>query len=136
MASKSPVIPARSGGDGVRLRTSDGRQLRLHSATDPVAEAERWIRGSGDELPGAFLVIGFGEGYLLDALARLGTPVPVIALEPEPAVAAAWLASERAAFWRDAGHLRLLVGPEYAGAGDAWRDLPENPRLLVHPRTR
>ena len=67
------------------------------------------------------IVIGPGLGYALDAIERRGSATRVLAIEPSPVVARGMLARRDLRTWLDSGRLPLLVGPDYAGAGDAWR---------------
>jgi len=119
------------------IQTEDGRWLPLHSRRDPVAEADRWLEpcfAKGD--PAAIVIIGLGLGYVLDALERRSPATRVIALEPHQTAARACLERRDWTQWIDSGRLRLLIGPEYDGAAEAWRSLDaggDAPPVLVHP---
>jgi hypothetical protein len=138
-AEGAGTLVVESHGDDVRLIASDGRSLRLHSARDPRREADAQVaQALGDRAASVVAIVGAGAGFSLEVLeSRLDTRVLVV--EPTRALALAWLARRS---WRtliDAGRLRLLVGPVYAGSagasqflGGAWTHLPVvvNPVLL------
>ncbi|MEZ5290590.1 MAG: 6-hydroxymethylpterin diphosphokinase MptE-like protein [Vicinamibacterales bacterium] len=123
----------RAAGDGERLvlQTADGRWLPLVTGT----------RGAGVDAMAAkleaagthtVLAIGLGLGHLLDAIERRGAAMRVVAIEPVPAVARALLARRDWTPWLTSGRLRLLVGPAYPGATEAWRWLdPAGPAPFV-----
>ena len=125
----------------VRVRNAEawikggaGAWLRLHSRRAPLDEAARWIDAITPNDDQTIVVIGLGLGHLLEALEHRGVRPRVIAFEPEPEVAEACLARRDWRSWIETGRLRLLVGPEYAGATRAWRWLDGPvPRVLVHP---
>ena len=104
------------GGD-LRLRTSDGREVRLGSARNPLVEAAALVDAACGSGPAAaaVAVIGGGTGAVIEVLAARSV-ARILVIEPEPELAVAWL-SRRS--WSDlilAGRLRLLVGPAFAGA--------------------
>jgi len=104
------------------IRLQDGRTVQIHAANDPAAAAEATVARLVASGPLAHLiVIGAGLGYLFDALERSGAATKVLAVEPVPAIAHAMLARRDWTTWLESGRLRLLVGPDYAGAADAWR---------------
>ena len=104
------------------IRLKDGRTVQIHAANDPVAAAEATVARLTSSGPLAHLiVIGAGLGYLLDALERSGAQTKVLAVEPVPAIAQAMLARRDWTPWLESGRLRLLVGPDYTGAAEAWR---------------
>jgi spore maturation protein CgeB len=59
----------------------------LHSAHDPVREAERWAAAERERLASnaSPVVLGFGLGYHVEALARLWDG-PIRVVEPDPAI--------------------------------------------------
>ena len=81
-------------------------------------------------------MIGLGLGYVLDAVERRSSRTKVLALEPVPASLRHMLARRDWSAWLTEGRLRLLVGPDYAGASDAWKDFDSDasmPPILTHP---
>jgi SAM-dependent methyltransferase len=78
--------------------------------------------------PSAVIVIGFNGGPGLDQVARRLPAANVLALEPSLAAARAALTPAVCARVEQ-GRLQLLVGPDYAGAMDAWK-LFERPSAM------
>jgi hypothetical protein len=122
------------------LAEQTGAGGRPHSGdSDRVDEAWRWLVAQlgGRPVPPLFVLIGLGDGYLLDALELHAPATRVLALEPDPAAAAAFLARRDWRTWRDSGRLAYLVDPDYAGADEAWRIFPIGvvaPPVLVYTR--
>ena len=109
-------------GPSASVESSNGHWVRLHSGRDPVLEAERLVtRFLRSTRPPLIVLIGAGLGYTLDAIERQSPSTRVLVVEPLPDVAAAMLARRGWQEWATTERLRLLVGPEYAGASDAWR---------------
>jgi len=136
----SPSAQARLD-DGVEPTASvcqaDGRWVRLHSARDPVAEADRLIAPlfSG-EPPPTVVVIGVGLGFVLDAIERRSPGTRVLALEPIPDIVGLMLRRKDWRPWFASGRLMLLAGPEYLGWNDAWSLIDArrpSPPVVVHP---
>jgi hypothetical protein len=106
--------------------------------TNPVDEAARWLDSKlgAAPVPPLLLVIGLGEGHLLDLLETRAPGTKVLAVEHDPHAAEAFRARRDWTPWLDSGRLLYLVGPEYAGKDEAWRMFPpgsEAHTLLVHP---
>lgn len=109
-------------GPSASVESSHGHWVRLHSGRDPVLEAERLVaRFLRSTRPPLIVLIGAGLGYTLDAIERQSPSTRVLVVEPLPDVAAAMLARRGWQEWATTERLRLLVGPEYAGASDASR---------------
>lgn len=114
----------------------DGRAVRIHSARDPIAEAERLLDPALKDGPPVIIVIGTGLGYVLDAIERRWRATRVLAIEPSPVLARAMLARRDWQSWFAAERLTLLVGPDYAGAADAWSMIDshgDGPPIVVPP---
>jgi hypothetical protein len=113
-------------------------KARPGGTPDPLAEANRWLDGEFGRraIPSLVVVIGPGEGHVLEALEWRAPAARVLALEPDPVVAARFLARRDWTAWFESGRLVYLVDPDYAGAGDAWRIFPSSPddhQVLVDP---
>lgn len=149
LATRGVTLPA-SGGTGAEVRLDEGPQgpalsirsaagawLRLHSARDPIGEADRWLDPlfeSGE--PDLVIIVGLGFGYVLDAIERRSARTRVLAVEPVPASLEPFLGRRDWRGWIDTGRLTLLAGPEYHGASRAWMlvDLAKpDPPVLLHP---
>ena len=113
---------------------ANNRWVRLHSDQDPVAEAEALAsKVLGAATPSIVIFVGVGLGYVVDAIERLSPSTRVLVVEPLAETAAAMLERRD---WREriaSGLLCMLVGPDFAGASEAWRfvDDVEHPPLLV-----
>jgi hypothetical protein len=94
-----------------------------------IDDAWRWLESAlaGRPVPALVIVIGLGRGDLLRALEARGAHARVLALEPRPYVARAFLTRGEWDGWRASGRLVYLQGPEYTGADDAWRIFPDDP---------
>src|SRR5262245_44338554 len=93
-------------------------------------------RYSTDNQPPLLMVVGLGQGYLLDAIERRGLSTKVLAIEPIPELVDEMFARRDWATWRDTGRLTLLLGPGFAGATDAWKllgDAAGTPPMIVSP---
>ena len=106
--------------------------------TDRIEDAWRWLQSAlaGRPVPPLVIVIGLGRGDLLRALDERAAHARVLALEPRPYVAQAFLARGEWNGWLASGRLVYLHGPEYAGAGEAWRTFPDDPNdhvILADP---
>lgn len=100
-----------SGKPNILLERNSG--LLLHSATDPVQEAEKEVGKLQCGPRQAILCLGVGLGYYLEALLRRHNPCqPVTAYERSPLLL--MLALMRTDFMRDilAGRLKFLSPPD------------------------
>jgi SAM-dependent methyltransferase len=128
--------PVRTHVDGTcAIRAADGTWVPVHGVDAPAAAArlvDRW-RTSPVPVP-VVMAIGIGLGHLLEAIEAAQATIHVVAIEPVPAVARALLARRDWTAWLN-GRLTLLVGPEYAGAVDAWRAIdpaaPDPPAFVL-----
>lgn len=108
------------------------------SSSDARAAAARWLDEThgGKPVPPLLIVIGLGEGHLLDELEARASATSVLAIEPDPEMARAFNARRDWSRWRSSGRLSYLVAPGYAGADEAWRMFPASPdacTLMVNP---
>jgi hypothetical protein len=118
------------------IRGDDGREIAVHGSDDPEAASDALVRRLTAAAPPPHLVvIGLGLGYLLDALERANVPTKVLAVEPVPATVRAMLERRDWAAWLTTNRLRLLVGPTFAGAAEAWRlfgaNSPKPPTIMA-----
>ncbi len=110
--------------------------VALNSRHDPIAEADRHVMGIlRDTDPPVIVLIGLGLGYVLDAIERRGLTARVLAFEPLPASIPHFLARRNWSSWFESGRLRIVEGPTYAGAQDAWAAWAPTtmPPVIVHP---
>ncbi len=124
------AVPDAALGIRVELRTRDDRWVPLDGA-DPLDEAARRVAPlSGQQ---QIVLVGLGLGYALDRLEASGSQAKVLAFEPDPAVATLCMARRDWRSWIESGRLRLLVGPDYAGATSMarWVDVATTPALSV-----
>jgi hypothetical protein len=108
------------------------------TARDRSTDTERWLDGqlAGRPIPALVVVVGLGDGDLLDVLERRDRAVRVLALDPDPSTAGAFLQRPDRRRWMESGRLTCLAAPDYAGADEAWRLVPpalEEFILLVSP---
>ncbi len=133
------AVEARSDSDDVlRLRSSGGRLVACHSRRDPHKEAARWLDTAldGQEVPPLVFGVGLSLGFLLDEIDRRSKTARVVALEPEPEAVRSLLSRRDWREWLVSGRLTLLLGPDYEGAGLAWRTFDQSsadPPVIVHP---
>lgn len=64
------IFPSSKGLPTARTKRSDGTVVHLHSRYDPMQEARRFIQKVDLEGADYFILLGFGLGYNLDALAE------------------------------------------------------------------
>jgi len=111
-----PLEPARAGAWTVRLPTSDGGRVYLHSRHDPVAEAEQWAAAVDIEDNFCFVVAGFGLGYHLRALFnRLKGDAFIICTETDLRLIATALACVDLSAMLGSKRFILLTGDDKAG---------------------
>jgi hypothetical protein len=92
-----------------------------------AAAWERLLRSlQGRRVPSLVIAIGLGRGELLAALDRHAPATRVLALEPNPARARAFLTRDEWRGWRESARLTYLTGPDFAGASEAARIFPDN----------
>jgi 6-hydroxymethylpterin diphosphokinase MptE-like len=96
----------------------------LHDAADPVSEAEAQLSGVRDKTH-TIVLLGAGLGFVTQVAATRWPDAKVIVLEPSADIAR--LAVRHSPGLYESGRVRILVGPDYAGAGELWKifDRPE-----------
>ncbi len=86
-AAAAEIIQTRAGVPSVRLTNAGGRSFTLHSAIDPLREAERLVASQYKSGVNTCLVYGFGLGYHLDVLLeKLPANATVLVVEPQSSV--------------------------------------------------
>ncbi len=124
------AVPDAALGIRVELRTRDDRWVPLDGADPMVAAASRVASLVAEP---QIILVGLGLGYALDRLEAAGSQAKVLAFEPDPAVATLCMARRDWRTWIESGRLRLLVGPDYAGATSTarWLEVATAPALSV-----
>src|SRR5215216_793073 len=91
-----------------------------------IDAAARWLESAldGQAAPSIVIFVGVGNGLLLEVLDRRAPNAKVLALEPDPDRARAFLAEGKGADWIAQGRLAYLADPDYEGADEAWRVFP------------
>lgn len=128
--SMARAVPDAALGIRVELRTRNERWVPLDGADPMAAAASRVAPLMGQP---QIILVGLGLGYALDRLEAAGSQAKVLAFEPDPAVATLCMARRDWRTWIESGRLRLLVGPDYAGATSMarWVDVTTTPALSV-----
>lgn len=111
--------------------TEAGDWVHVHAGPDPRAEAWQMLSVVASPSPPVVVIIAAGLGYLTEAAAARWPDARLVVVEPDAAVAAA--AQRRFAGIYSAARLRLLVGPDYAGADDLWRVFDRSERAMEGP---
>lgn len=120
---RARVAADASSGMRLELKTAAGTWLPFE---DPAAT----------EYPPQLFVIGAGLGAVLDTIERVGAPTRVVVLEPDPGAAVLMLARRDWTEWLTQGRLRVLTGPEYAGAAEFARYVDVSaPPLVIASNT-
>jgi len=116
------ALPDATAGIRLELRTQSGDWIPLD---EPATT----------EFPPQLFVIGPVLGTILDKIERASAATRVIALEPDPGVAALMMARRDWARWFESGRLRLLIGPDYQGAATFSRlvNVTRAPLVVEHP---
>ena len=93
-------------------------------ALDPIGEAEAQLAGV-PESAHTIVLLGAGLGFVTELAATRWPAATLIVLEPSAEIAR--VAMQRAPAIYQSTRVRVLVGPDYAGAGDLWKvfDRPE-----------
>jgi hypothetical protein len=121
---------------GWKLQDEAKGGIAIHSR-DPQREADRTVSQLlANGTPDFIVAIGFGLGYVADALERTNWAGKLLVLEPLPEAIAPMLARREWLTWLEADRLRVLAGPDYTGAADCWPwfgDGSVEPTVTVNP---
>ena len=119
-----------SNGPGLELRASGGSWVAFSGPRATALDTGQPVP------PRQLIVIGAALGTLLDTFENVGHPTRVLVLEPDPGVAALFLARRDWRTWIEARRLRVLVGPTFAGASTCARDVDvsREPMVLTCPQ--
>jgi len=80
---------ARSGAKTLSVKTDNNeREIRIHSAYDPVKEAERSIAEFNPGRNSVIIVSGIGLAYHIDLLKKKFSALKLIAVENDPEITA------------------------------------------------
>lgn len=111
------------------ISVSEGQAtIHVHSAFDPVVEAERWLREPTSRHWDCAIVFGAGLGYHLDALIKHKPHGRLLVVEPRPDVFCAALAV-RAQKWLTHPYLHLIVTDDpFKAAQELASDLLKAPQ--------
>jgi hypothetical protein len=117
----------------VTRRGSDERWHDVDAPSDATG-LPSWVAESAAREAPQVILVGVGLGYALPPLASLAYQ-RVVAIEPHPGLATLLLSRTDWAPWFAGGRLRLLTGPDYAGAADLARFLDglRDIAVVVHP---
>ncbi len=131
------IAAARNGAPTAAVRRPGGL-LYVHSAYNPLAEAERWAREAGAHEPDFVVVIGMGLGYHLEELVKARPGRTLVVVEPEPEILAASMAARDQRGWLAHPRLDVLVTTDgKAAAGEVFqrhaKQLLQHPHLVVWP---
>lgn len=111
------------GGDmAAELCTGENVWQTIDFPADGSADGSRWLREARGDNATQVIVTGIGLGHVLDDAEQLGS-TKVLAIEPDPGVAALFLSRRDWRSWFSEGRLRLITGPDYRGANDVARFL-------------
>jgi hypothetical protein len=124
-----------------RVAMPGGQRLALHSARNPQAEAQLQLAAidAAASAPSVIVLIGAGLGFTTEAAHQRWPGARIVVLEPSPELARH--AQARTPGLYASGHVHLLAGPNYDGAGAGARPLWQllitregtDPPVLVHP---
>ncbi len=126
------IMPARTGVPSAR---AGGRWI--HSAYDPVKEAQAWAESQSYQDGETIVVLGVGLLYHVEALcARLPRTVPVLLVVPDPAVLADASAARAWGDWMDrviwVSGTTEAMSRQIADAGHPLRLMAYAPASLLH----
>lgn len=118
------------------LLRDGGNWVSLHSRRDPQREAERLLAAAPIDGASTVFVIGFGLGFIADALEAQGWTGTLVAFESSAAVVDGCLRRRDWTPWLSAGRLWFVTGPAFDGLDQVVPALDPNreaPALLVNP---
>jgi spore maturation protein CgeB len=126
------IVPARTGMPSAR---ANGRWI--HSAYDPIKEAQAWAEGQSHQEGETIVVLGVGLLYQVEALcARLPRTAPVVLVVPDLSVLADAAAARTWGDWMDrvtwAWGTTEVIGEQIADAGHPLRLVTYAPAAALH----
>lgn len=92
-----------------------GQWIAVNGRHDPRRDAERVLDGYALSREDTLFVVGFGLGYLVDALEKRGWDGKIVALEPDVAFATACLERRDWVRWLSSGRLSIVWAPSFEG---------------------
>src|SRR6188474_1657992 len=108
----------RDGRSGSAVRRASGdrpgrarlERTVVSAGNDALVEASRWLDATlaGAPIPKLLLVLGLGEGHLLDLLETRAPGTRVLAIEPDPGATRAFRARRDWKGWLQSGRLIYL----------------------------
>jgi hypothetical protein len=116
-------------GDRLATGRAEGLYRDEAACSEVSSEAAQWLEATvaGRPLPPLLVVIGLGDGHLLDVLEPSHPATKVLAFEPDREAAARFSARRDWSSWLSSGRLGYLIGPTYDGIDGAWRMFPSTP---------
>ncbi len=115
--ARTALFKGPEGAPLLKAREPGRKWVALHSARDPQAEAARFIQGENLQDAGLAVVLGFGLGHHLEALARiLGPEMGIVVLDPGGAALQEALKARDLSGILSWPGLKLILDP---GAGEA-----------------
>ncbi len=122
----------------LQIRTGRDQWVAVHGRRDPLRDARHLIdtHFPPAAAPPTIGVVGGGAGFLPEALLDRPESPRVIVIEPHAVAARAMLSRRDWRMHLATGRLTIVVGPDYAGAADAWRHVAppdQTPPCLEDP---
>ena len=121
----------------VRVRTTSGGWLSVHSTRDPLAEAHQQLAHLEVGCPGVLVILGAGLGFVTEAARARWPHATLVVVEPLAVLAEAARARTPALY--ASGNIRMVAGPAFDGAERLWStfdrhvEASETPPMFVHP---
>ena len=111
------------------------RGLLLHSARNPVREAERTVSGVTEGGTIACVSLGFGLGYYAEAVQRKYADLPIFIVEPDVAIFLGALKARNFTGLFADPRVSLILGVEPAEAAQSIASVPPGEIYIVAPRS-
>jgi hypothetical protein len=120
-----------------RIALPTGERVALHSARNPLAEAQLQLSAvdANAASPAVVVLVGAGLGFVTEAAHRRWPTARIVVLEPSSELARH--ARARTPDLYTSGTVQLLAGPDYEGTRPLWQLLDtrdgSEPPIVVHP---